>query len=466
MSDPIEQLMREVLALRSEVEHLRTQERDLFKRHPVAPDDVLLYAPFDGPGPWNLNFSGDPTGHLGQAATVSGGVIYRPGRHGKAVQVAEATTNLFDNPTAGVNITNWFTATNGSVATFVRDTTQTPVYGSTCFKLTPGAGSYWQAYENLDGTNTGASFTVSYYVRRSDGAAVGSGNVRVIVNGNSYLPDSVVSIGNSWYRVSKTSSATMNRAQGVDFRVAGIDWYFCACQCEAKAYATPYCDGSLGSGHSWSGTPHASTSSRTAASLSYPAAGNINPLRGTVLGWLTIDHVETGGTQCLFRCSGTTAGHIIMRLDAGRLSSYWGTQLLWPAPVLSPGTYAIALTFDGATQTQYLQGVRFASGAASGFSGLPVSMYVGSSLGTTEFANGLIDDLTILSRPLTADEVRAVYESGSPLHPPQYRPSGVLYRTPATSSDPGNPGDVCWDASYIYVCTAANTWKRVALGAF
>jgi len=36
-------------------------------------------------------------------------------------------------------------------------------------------------------------------------------------------------------------------------------------------------------------------------------------------------------------------------------------------------------------------------------------------------------------------------------------------KTPSSASDTGNTGDICWDANYIYVCTATNTWKRVAI---
>jgi hypothetical protein len=36
-------------------------------------------------------------------------------------------------------------------------------------------------------------------------------------------------------------------------------------------------------------------------------------------------------------------------------------------------------------------------------------------------------------------------------------------RTPATAGAAGNQGDICWDADYIYICTATNTWKRVAI---
>lgn len=36
-------------------------------------------------------------------------------------------------------------------------------------------------------------------------------------------------------------------------------------------------------------------------------------------------------------------------------------------------------------------------------------------------------------------------------------------KTPASATATGTTGDICWDASYIYVCTATNTWKRVAI---
>lgn len=35
-------------------------------------------------------------------------------------------------------------------------------------------------------------------------------------------------------------------------------------------------------------------------------------------------------------------------------------------------------------------------------------------------------------------------------------------KTPASATAAGNAGDICWDASYLYICTATNTWRRVA----
>jgi hypothetical protein len=35
--------------------------------------------------------------------------------------------------------------------------------------------------------------------------------------------------------------------------------------------------------------------------------------------------------------------------------------------------------------------------------------------------------------------------------------------TPASASATGTAGTITWDSNYIYVCTATNTWKRVAI---
>lgn len=39
-------------------------------------------------------------------------------------------------------------------------------------------------------------------------------------------------------------------------------------------------------------------------------------------------------------------------------------------------------------------------------------------------------------------------------------------QTPATSSATGVPDTIIYDANFIYICTAKNTWKRVALSSF
>jgi len=46
---------------------------------------------------------------------------------------------------------------------------------------------------------------------------------------------------------------------------------------------------------------------------------------------------------------------------------------------------------------------------------------------------------------------------------------GTLFKAPLqtkASGDPGDIGQICWDANYIYVCTSGSSWKRVALSSF
>jgi hypothetical protein len=35
-------------------------------------------------------------------------------------------------------------------------------------------------------------------------------------------------------------------------------------------------------------------------------------------------------------------------------------------------------------------------------------------------------------------------------------------RTPASATATGNTGEICWDASYVYLCVNTNTWRRLA----
>lgn len=39
-------------------------------------------------------------------------------------------------------------------------------------------------------------------------------------------------------------------------------------------------------------------------------------------------------------------------------------------------------------------------------------------------------------------------------------------RTPATATAAGNTGDICWNATHLFVCTATDTWRRVAIAAW
>jgi hypothetical protein len=45
-------------------------------------------------------------------------------------------------------------------------------------------------------------------------------------------------------------------------------------------------------------------------------------------------------------------------------------------------------------------------------------------------------------------------------------PQSANATVPATAASTGTAGQVAYDASYLYVCVATNTWKRVTLSTF
>jgi len=42
----------------------------------------------------------------------------------------------------------------------------------------------------------------------------------------------------------------------------------------------------------------------------------------------------------------------------------------------------------------------------------------------------------------------------------------VATSTPASASATGTAGTITWDSSYIYICTATDTWERVAIASW
>ncbi|HHB12086.1 MAG TPA: hypothetical protein ENK62_02670, partial [Chromatiales bacterium] len=237
--------------------------------HALQLDDAEMIVHFDGPRPFETDFSGTAMGHMGQVATESGGVIYRPGKFGKAIQVAEATTNVLSNPSFEIS-GYWSTSdtltyeTNGFI-------------GSYCGKVTYASGSATTIYQDYSVSGaSGDPWTGSAYVW-AEGNNVGK-SVAVIVytyeSGTWVNSSTTVTLTSTPQRVVVTHTATGTYTT-VRFRVqmndttSGAFFFVDACQLEQKGYATPYCDGSLGPGHSWSGTAHASTSTRTVAGLSW-----------------------------------------------------------------------------------------------------------------------------------------------------------------------------------------------------
>lgn len=397
--------------------------------HAIQLKNVLLLAHYDGRAPYATNYSGEPNGHMGQVATVSGGVIYRPGQYYKAAQIAEATTNLIKNPSFEVNTTGW---TNGSFTTFARQT-DTPYIGA--------AGGYVKITSHNSSTNesiittnitdmavsASTSYTVSAYLK---GTKTGTGTIYVFwynSSSGSISSSSVVMPTGSyseWRRVSGTVTSPSGAAYArVAIATDGctngttVELWIDAIQFEAKAYLTPYCDGSLGDGHTWNSTEHNSRSSRTAAQLSYATAGNVSSV-GTIMLWVKLDALRNWQTLWRARsgesthgvhCYVDSAGNIRFRLNGN-------TTYSEATAAITAGAWThVACTWNGSTSAIYVNGVLKDSDSGGAFYGMDAALWVGSEGGSTYFVNGLIDDFCILGYASAAGEILSVYESNAPV---------------------------------------------------
>lgn len=182
------------------------------------------------------------------------------------------TTNLCPNPSFENNVTDSWTTSNGTSA---RDTTQS-LYGSASAKLTQSSSVAMQ-FGFYASASASKDYTLSVYFKKLD--VFGTLQLKIEEDNGGGITEThyrdVTNIPTDrWLRYS-TTITTNSDTVGVNCWIVvpsgeGVSGavYIDAVQFEQKTVATDYCDGSLGTGYSWSGTAHNSSSSRAASSTS------------------------------------------------------------------------------------------------------------------------------------------------------------------------------------------------------
>ena len=354
---------------------------------------------------------------MGQPGSLQSGAHFRRGKFGKALATAEATTNYIVNGQFANNVTDgWTFAQDGSGATFTRsllanvqDGDLSVPVGLFCGRLLASSSGQSRAVGPTLAVANSASVTFSCWI--TGGAA---GAVQIYNTGNSVILATINTalLPAGWNYVAGSWTNSTGSSQNVAMRVTNAAangtsaHFFANAQLELKAYATPYCDGSL-PGHTWSGTAHNSTSSRGANWLSYGTSKNINPNLGTVMGWVYLSSVT--GNSHILDVQGTSAGQILVRINGANLQAYWGTSNYVGGTLTAGAWHHFAVTFANGVLRLYVNGADVGGGAMSGFSGMPATMTIAQSL------NGRLDSFCIVERALPAKEVRAVFESDAPV---------------------------------------------------
>lgn len=388
--------------------------------HAIQLKNVVLLSHFDGRLPYNTNYYGEPNGHMGQVATVAGGVTYRPGKFYKALQIAEAGYNYCPNPSAETNATGWTQQYNGGTLTSqARQLVTDAPYGQYAVGMTASASSsytfnapHFHAPDSVTMTwNNTQTATLSCYVW-------GAGTWRIVFedSGQNLITYQEVTLATTqaWQRIvlTATNSSGFNyanvrlaffpRSTNCTLFVDGVHY-------EANNRATPYLDGSMGDspGHAWTGTAHASSSVRNAASLYYSQP---MPTTWTVMFWAYRAAWQAG-----------VAGYL---LSWGSGSVYYNASnqdIVGPTTSTVPSTgwhhYCVIYSGDGITRA-YRDGAYLGQTSAARTDA--TVMYVGWN-GVSAQSNSLIDDLCLLERAMdvaadnSCNELRTVYESNAPV---------------------------------------------------
>lgn len=173
--------------------------------------------------------------------------------------------------------------------------------------------------------------------------------------------------------------------------------------------------------------------------------------------------LPSGGTS--FRPAGV-AGDIRYNTDTSNVEYYNGASWI---PVTNTVTDQ-QITGDGANVTYRLEQTTTNVG---------VLVSINGTLQAPGTAYTVVDDqITFAEIPLITDIIDVRFLGGiSTLNTTltddltvsgNITLSGILSSplTTKANNSPGTAGQVCWDSGYIYVCTATNTWKRVALTSF
>ena len=274
----------------------------------IAPDNLLLYAPLDGD-------TEDASGNDNTPSTESGGIIYPSylvaPNGSQCVQLAEATTNYALNP-SGEAADNW--GALGDATVTPNDDTYALV-GSKCIKVVTTAATN----DGVSATLSTLSNAIHYVTVWMRGDSWPAAKQEWSLDGSNWNTPSELAQDDSWtlfgfqFPAAQANGSTTFRIRQTDAVARTV--YLDCLQPEAKEHPTCFCDGSLGDSHSWSGTAHNSTSSRTATSLIYDAdAAGISEAEGTFAAWVMLPFTpgdnttnseifawwDTNGTETIF----------------------------------------------------------------------------------------------------------------------------------------------------------------------
>lgn len=394
--------------------------------------DALIHCPFDGPGQpgkdWTVSWQsltgvvmrqiGNPNGH--------------PGKFGKAIQIASSTTNLITNPSWETGIAGWTFVDAGSGGAYIR-TSGKKYIGNFSARVLRGTGGSARIYSS---TNT---LPNNQYAHAFVWARAGTGGVaRLMLRagaGGTIYASMDTTAENVWQPLyvtyQNTTGADITNLTVQLVSAGGDNTYawFDGCQLEigVRAFGTPYADGSMGPGHSWSGSAHASTSSRTdnqifvsgdqlgkpenmSLSVWVKQVRPITTQPSYIMVWYVDANnyaaVRINGDQRI-RVEAVSGGVLdsVVSTSAIKMNDWNHIVAVWENFSTDTGAITLDVYVNGV-----LEGTKVTSLSSLNLEGGTV--YIGIFGGSSFRLNGLLDDFLLVPYALTADDVMLINESG------------------------------------------------------
>ncbi len=388
---------------------------------PPPPLPTVFYAAYNGATPYNTDFTGNDNSYNGITPTQTiGGAIFRPGKFGKARQIADATENLVINP-VGNDLTAWVSSDDTSLTLAAIPSTSAQ-FGNNVFRaeaqagISAGTTTIYQAHSHTT-INSGSDYAFSFFAR-------GSGEWSPAVHDGTTYEETTITLTSEWQRIiiyisPGAAELYLNPARASANTSASDYMEYDGVQLEEKSYITPFHYGDMPGG-SWSGTPHNSTSTRSPQSLRYDgtvldhSAGTISACfyRHSEVNFQNYFYIYTGSTDRIFVIHNSNLTRVYKRNSGG------GTYVINGSPIPERTWTKITITWTETETKLYLNGVQ-SGGTWSGnlFDGITGNhLYIGG-ISTQTPLNGFVDEFCIWSAALTEAQIADIYNSNAPYSP-------------------------------------------------
>ena len=383
--------------------------------------DVLLHVPFSYAGGYRANTNGSG----GQQATETGAVIGVPGGPfgNGALQTMVTATNIITNPTfesGGSAYWAWYNAT----AAYGTDT----MFGSRCASIVSNNGSLPYIYSAGTGltVSAGTSYTFSAYVKAGNTTSIGASVTAYLrENGGgaaTVTTSTSVTLTDDWQLLSVTHTIVEAGRTAINHWVlvnsTTATMLVSAVQLTATAYRLPFFYGDM-PGCVWDtpASPYASTSIATGSLIDY-SVSNISAVSGTISMW--VNPTGYNSNSSFFWAGGYQNNEFDAYINANGILFFRQNAVSEYASGAIPLNAWTHLTFTwqiGGKYQIYKNGVLNVEGDYTELVTLGTRLSVGGSalLSTDYNLPGYIADFFTASRAYTADEIAAIYQSGSPV---------------------------------------------------